>query len=264
MKLLRHILSHLFLISFLIVVVSVFYYRSFLFPVAVVEKIDKVANDIYPPSVKFVSARDYFWSIKGEKIISFDDLNIFKKSGKTDNQQDKKTAVTIASADENIPEKNSETKQVEVVANATVTKEEKVKPVESSAEVLMEVAESNKESNKNTAKEIILPVKDSDSSSENELLISARTAFNRGDMILSEKKYMELASLANDDADVYGELGNVYYAQGKWDKAGQAYYDAATRLISEGNTEQVAYLHRVIQGLSAEHAEKLSQLMSGK
>ncbi|MDH5395984.1 MAG: hypothetical protein OEW97_06885, partial [Gammaproteobacteria bacterium] len=60
MKLLRHILSHLFLITFLISIVSVFYYRTFLFPATVVSKIEKVANDIYPPSIKFVSSRDYF------------------------------------------------------------------------------------------------------------------------------------------------------------------------------------------------------------
>lgn len=261
MKLLRHILSHLFLITFLIAIVSVFYYRTFLFPATVVSKIEKVANDIYPPSIKFVSSRDYFWSIKGEKIVSFDDLKFFKNEDKVVKQQDKQIAVIVTSLDGKKPEKDAEKKPVEVVANDTVTKEEQIKTVESSTETLIEITKNNKEENEDSEKEIILPIKDSDSSSENELLISARAAFDQGNMILSEKKYIELASLANDDADVYGELGNVYYAQGKWEQAGQAYYDAATRLISEGNTEQVAYLYRVIQGLSAEHAEKLSQLM---
>lgn len=74
MKLLRHILSHLFLISFLIAVVSVFYYRSFLLPYDVVGKIDGFVKDVYPPALSFTSKRDYFWSIRGERIVSFDDL----------------------------------------------------------------------------------------------------------------------------------------------------------------------------------------------
>ena len=76
-----------------------------------------------------------------------------------------------------------------------------------------------------------------------------------------EKLYIELTQLEQDNPDAFGELGNVYYSQGKWNEAGQAYYQAAVRLITEGNHNQVAYLHRVIKGLNAEHAEKLSQKM---
>ena len=109
--------------------------------------------------------------------------------------------------------------------------------------------------------ELAVVVKDSDTSSERELLIRARSAFHQGDILGSENYYIQLTELDHDNADIFGELGNVYYSQGKWDKAGQTYYEAAVRLITEGNYNQVAYLQRVIKGLNTEHADKLAQLM---
>ena len=242
MKILRHLLSHLFLIFFLIAVVSVFYYRTLLFPGDVVENIDGVVKEVYSPAVKFVSRRDYFWSIRGERIVSFDDLNLFKKEEKvaetvkpektdvvkSESENQKESTVVIAKADE--PEQ---------------TKEQVTEPVEETKSIVDEAAAS----------------KDSETSSERDLLISARKAFNQGSMIESEKFYIELIQLDNDNPDNFGELGNVYYSQGKWDDAGQAYYEAAVRLITDKNYNQIAYLQRVIQGLNTEHAEKLSQLM---
>lgn len=104
-------------------------------------------------------------------------------------------------------------------------------------------------------------VKDKDTSSERDLLIDARIAFNKGNVSTSEKLYLELIELEQDNPDAFGELGNVYYFQGKWNKAGLAYYEAAVRLIAEGNYSQVSYLQRVISGLNTEYSEKLSQLM---
>ena len=56
-------------------------------------------------------------------------------------------------------------------------------------------------------------------------------------------------------------MGNIFYIQGKWKEAGQAYYEAAIRLMRQGQTGQVQYLDRVIHGLDKESAEKLSSQM---
>ena len=256
MKFLRHILSHIFLISFLVAVVSVFYYRTLLLPNDVVSKVDGVVKEIYPPALGFVSKRDYFWSIKGERIVSFDDLTIFVKNdeiaskGKTDDV----TKVEPVDTDNAKYVAKIEKEAVVVIAKV----DESVVAKES---VIEEPVTENNIAKTNKIEELPVIVKDSDTSSERDLLISARKAFNQGAVIESEKFYRELIDLDNDNPDPFGELGNVYYSQGKWDKAGQAYYEAAVRLITEENYTQVAYLQRVITGLNTEHAEKLAQRM---
>ncbi len=251
MKFLRHILSHLFLISFLIAVVSVYYYRTLLLPSDVVGNIDGVVNEVYPPALKFVSKRDYFWSIRGERIVSFDDLNLFEKEDKV--------------ADEVKPTDMAEAEKIDVVQSENESQKESeiiIAKTDETVAVKEPVIEPEKENNK--VEELPIVVKDRNTSSERDLLISARNAFNQGAMIESEKFYLELTQLDQDNPDAFGELGNVYYSQGKWDEAGQAYYEAAVRLISAGNHNQVVYLQRVINGLNTEHAEKLAQLMMGQ
>lgn len=268
MKLIRHILSHLFLITFLIAVVSVFYYRSFLFPDTIVGKIDGYVKDVYPPAISFSSKRDYFWSIKGERIVSFEDLKLFKKEEQVASNSESESTAGVVSQDETKIEKSSElAKKVEPEKTDAVENESKLKK---EAEIVVakkdqalalekQSAEPAKVIEKVEEKPVV--VKDKDMSSERELLISARNAFIHGKLTQSEKFYLQLTELDNDTADIFGELGNVYYSQGKWDQAGQAYYEAAVRLIAEGKREQINYLHRVIEGLNAEHAEKLAQVM---
>ncbi len=253
MKFLRHILSHIFLISFLIAVVSVYYYRTLLFPNDVVGNIDGVVKEVYPPALKFVSKRDYFWSIRGERIVSFDDLNLFKKEDKVTDEV-KPTDMAEAEKIDVVQSENESQKEPEII----------VAKADETVAVKKPVIEPEKENNvleNNKIEELPIVVKDRDTSSERDLLISARNAFNQGAMIESEKFYLELTRLDQDNPDAFGELGNVYYSQGKWDEAGQAYYEAAVRLISAGNHNQVVYLQRVINGLNTEHAEKLAQLM---
>ena len=287
MKILRHILSHLFLIFFLAAIVSVFYYRTLLLPNDVVEKVDGIVTEVYPPALKFVSKRDYFWSIGGERIVSFDDLTIFEKdsevasTNKTEGEakvepsaesEIKTTTVAEKEVESNSSVQKEETVVIAKSDEAEITKEPIAEP-ETTKEPIAEpeivivepevakepVTEPSKVNNK--IEELQVVVKDSDTSSERELLINARNAFNRGAMAESEKIYLELTQLDNDSPDNFGELGNVYYSQGKWDEAGQVYYEAAVRLMAKGNHHQVAYLQRVISGLNKEHAEKLSQLM---
>lgn len=265
MKLLRHILSHLLLISFLVAVVSVFYYRTLLLPDELLGKIDNVVNDVYPPALGFASEREYFWSIKGERIVSFDDLNLFKKEDTAVIKEETKQTIALVDSNNTSFEKEieAEATQTEVVTptgnkdKSTVIAINKVKIDEK----ILISAPVEKAPEPKALEKVVVEVKDSDTSSERDLLINARNAFSLGKISASEKFYLELTQLEQDDPDAFGELGNVYYSQGKWDKAGQAYYEAAVRLIAEGNYNQVVYLQRVISGLDREHAEKLSQLM---
>lgn len=96
------------------------------------------------------------------------------------------------------------------------------------------------------------------------MLLMARQTFWNGDVKASEKLYLDLTSKKDSDPDAYGELGNVYYSQGKWKQAGKAYFEAASRLLELGKHDQVSYLLRVIQGLDSESAAKLRNQISLK
>jgi len=99
-----------------------------------------------------------------------------------------------------------------------------------------------------------------------EILFMARQSFWRGNTHDSEALYLDLINLDDNDPDAYGELGNVYYTQGKWKQAGEAYYEAAVRLLAakdDKTNERVSYLLRVIQGLDSESAEKLKNKIAG-
>jgi len=90
----------------------------------------------------------------------------------------------------------------------------------------------------------------------------ARQSYWMGNALAAENMYLKLADIEEDNPDIYGELGNVYYTQGKWSEAGKAYYEAAVRLLDLGRNNQVDYLLRVIEGLDSASAEKLKKKMS--
>jgi len=102
-------------------------------------------------------------------------------------------------------------------------------------------------------------VTDKESASYKELLNAARMAYATKQYAVSVDKYKALINLEDYEADFYGELGNVYYAMGSWDKASDVYYQAAQLLIKKGDFSQVFYLQRVLQGLNKDKAEKLAQ-----
>jgi len=108
---------------------------------------------------------------------------------------------------------------------------------------------------------------DSASVDAKQVLMMARQLFWGGKAHNSEKLYLDLINIDDNDPDIYGELGNVYYTQGKWKQAGEAYYEAAVRLLAQNRDERtgerVSYMLRVIQGLDVVSAEKLRNKISG-
>ena len=96
---------------------------------------------------------------------------------------------------------------------------------------------------------------------EQELLRQARQAYWQRNYEEAEAAYRKLLEISPDNPDLYGELGNLYYATGKWKLAGDAYYQASTRLLQSGQSTQVTYLLRVLKGLDPDLADKLEQEM---
>ncbi len=92
-----------------------------------------------------------------------------------------------------------------------------------------------------------------------ELLAAAREAYWLRDYEGAEKYYLQLIEVEPDNPDGYGELGNMYFAQGQWEQAAAAYYDAGVRMINEGMMVQARQLVDVIRGLNGGQADELEQ-----
>jgi len=89
------------------------------------------------------------------------------------------------------------------------------------------------------------------------VLAKARESFWLRDFETAEQLYRKLTQLEPDNPDGYGELGNMYFSQGKWDEAATAYYEAGTRLLDEGLVSQARDMLEVIRGLNGPQASDL-------
>jgi len=69
--------------------------------------------------------------------------------------------------------------------------------------------------------------------------------------------YQKASKLMSDNPNTFGEMANIYYSQGQWEKAGEAYYQAAVRLIKAGQLQRVYPMRSLIQGLKPERAKEL-------
>jgi tetratricopeptide (TPR) repeat protein len=91
------------------------------------------------------------------------------------------------------------------------------------------------------------------------LLAAAREAYWLRDYAAAEQKYQEMIAIDPDNPDGYGELGNMYFSQGDWDKASASYYEAGTRLAAQGRYDRARQLVEVIRGLNGGQAGDLEQ-----
>ncbi len=72
-----------------------------------------------------------------------------------------------------------------------------------------------------------------------DMLQQARRAFWNGDYEAAEAAYMALISRYPDDADGFGELGNLYRKTGRNARSLDAYYEAGRRLKAVGEGEKL-------------------------
>jgi hypothetical protein len=92
-----------------------------------------------------------------------------------------------------------------------------------------------------------------------ELLAAAREAFWLHDYEGAEKYYQQLTQADTDNPDGYGELGNMYFAQGQWEPAAAAYYEAGVRLLKTGMVVEARQMVDVIRGLNGTQADDLER-----
>jgi tetratricopeptide (TPR) repeat protein len=98
--------------------------------------------------------------------------------------------------------------------------------------------------------------------STREIWIDARRSFHRRDFEGSIKGYEQLIATTTDNYDAYGELGNVYFNQGKMEKAADAYYEAAAILVRLGQLDRANSLMGMLSRMDQGKARELQDLIS--
>jgi hypothetical protein len=96
------------------------------------------------------------------------------------------------------------------------------------------------------------------------LLAAAREAYWLRDYDTAEQKYRAMIDLDPTNPDGFGELGNMYFSQGKWELASATYFEAGKRLTDEGLFEQARQLVDVLKGLQGTQAKALENYIADK
>lgn len=89
------------------------------------------------------------------------------------------------------------------------------------------------------------------------ILTQARQAFWARDLVKAEELYRTLIEREPTATDAWGELGNIYYGQAKWQQAAEAYAEAAIQLLEQGQYSQAMFLHYLVRGLDRGQAARI-------
>lgn len=93
------------------------------------------------------------------------------------------------------------------------------------------------------------------------LWITARKSFYQRNYKLSEQSYKQVIDKTKDNVDAYGELGNVYFNQGKNKEAASAYFEAAAILVRNGQANRARSLIGLLRHLDKSKADELKHLI---
>lgn len=99
------------------------------------------------------------------------------------------------------------------------------------------------------------------SGSVKESWVTARKSFYQRNYDKSIQSYKEVIDNTEDNFDAYGELGNVYFNQGKNQQAAAAYFEAAAILIKKGQVNRARSLMGLLRHLDKPKADELQVLI---
>jgi tetratricopeptide (TPR) repeat protein len=91
--------------------------------------------------------------------------------------------------------------------------------------------------------------------------ITARKSFYQRNYDKSIESYKEVIENTKDNFDAYGELGNVYFNQGRNEQAAAAYFEAAAILIRKGQVRRAQSLMGLMRHLDKAKASELQVLI---
>ena len=93
-------------------------------------------------------------------------------------------------------------------------------------------------------------------------LEAARNAYWSRDLKGAEALYKSLIADAPTNADIKGELGNLYYGMRRMNEAADMYHKAGLQLIADGNKRQIMPLIGVLQSIAPDKANDLRSRLS--
>jgi len=94
--------------------------------------------------------------------------------------------------------------------------------------------------------------------------LAARKLFFQRKYELSEQNYQKVIENTTDNFDAYGELGNVYFNQGKHQQAASAYFEAASILVRKGGARRARSLMGLLRQLDQVKASELQALLDSE
>lgn len=100
-----------------------------------------------------------------------------------------------------------------------------------------------------------------DDSAVKESWVKARKSYYQRNYEESEKSYQSVIDNTEDNFDAYGELGNVYFNQGKKQQAANAYFEAAAILVRKGQRNRARSLIGLLRNLDKSKADELKKLI---
>ncbi len=256
MKIIRHILSHSVLIIVLVALLAGFYYRTLLLPEVWNAKLNERIEHVLPQLLKFS-----FESSSDETTTSPIAASKPVKQGES---------VAVIPEDDRVLQSEIVESTVTQAPASELASEPTPPSLQEPSPIQQDVAQTplvqaeypDVTQADHTAQGVETASSDRVQSEAYQLLKKARTAYGVGDLSSAERHYLALTRQEPESADAFGELGNVYYTQGKWREAGGAFFEAAIRLLEQKQTAQLNYLLMVIQGLDPEKASQLNGKMA--
>jgi tetratricopeptide (TPR) repeat protein len=89
------------------------------------------------------------------------------------------------------------------------------------------------------------------------LLQAARSAFWKGSLERAESLYLRYLSMNPENANVFGELGNLYQSMGRSRDALDAYFEAGVRFRGQGDREQLQQIVEMLRDAQDPRFESL-------
>jgi len=290
MKIIRWLLSHSFLI---LVIVAVIY--GYMFWGNLAGKDTPVGKALAYLSDEFVVVREFVDAVKAKQAklegkqspASNEQVSATTDVAATVSEQSSSTEAVISNAEQqpvsiiyshnnNRVEQNSNAPDAEAVPAETVAMSD-AQPAQSSVDSSAQqdtqsevvVKESREvfvspdiEKQLNQVDDAGKAVSEPQQSNDvRQTWITARKAFYQRNYELSERSYQKVIDSTEDNFDAYGELGNVYFNQGKNKQAAAVYFEAAAIMVRKGQVNRARSLMGLLRHLDKTKADELQKLI---
>ncbi|MDB4575643.1 tetratricopeptide repeat protein [bacterium] len=264
MKIIRWLLSHTFLI---LLIVAVIY--GYMFWGNLAGEDTPAGKAIAYLSDEFVEVESFVDAVKSkqaelanerspaeEPVVPAEPESTAEQSSTRNIEQQAIVQQPVQQSSMTVSDAGADSKDAEVTANAPISPPA---AMNATGEKFIPPEIEKQLSNVDEQGKVIDPSQASISVKES--WITARKSFYQRDYEKSIQSYQYVIDNTEDNFDAYGELGNVYFNQGKKQQAASAYFEAAAILIKKGQVNRAQSLMGLLRHLDKAKAEELQALI---